>query len=169
VWGPRQDIDRISFMSRDPSQGNHSWLASGLEPKLSFLQSSYIQGLFGILQVGGGLIRSIEAKKNIPKKRKKPDARAEERKKCQTALTTLVSTGTGRDEKGAPIQASLVHWGPVKPMAFSRRLKSICHVILNLKGLKYEIQMCWKGFLGFLWKHTQRGSIFCGFFLDTSF
>jgi hypothetical protein len=43
-----------------------------------------------------GLIRSIEAKIYIPKKRKKPEARAEERKKSQTAVITLVSTGTGR-------------------------------------------------------------------------
>jgi hypothetical protein len=51
--------------------------------------------------------------KHIPKKRKKPEARAEERKKSQTAVITL-STGTGRDEKGAPtIQAPLVHSGPV--------------------------------------------------------
>ncbi len=85
-----------------------------------------------------GLIRSIEAKKIYPKKEK--ILRPGLKKKSQTALTTLVSTGTGRDEKGAPTPAPLVPSGPVKPMACSRRLKNICHVILDLKWLKYEFQ-----------------------------
>jgi hypothetical protein len=40
--------------------------------------------------------------KNIYPKKKKLRPRLKKEKKNQTTLTTLINTGTGRDEKGAP-------------------------------------------------------------------
>ncbi len=36
VWDQRQEIDKVSFMSRDTSQKYFSQFVPGLEPKLSF-------------------------------------------------------------------------------------------------------------------------------------
>jgi hypothetical protein len=47
--------------------------------------------------------------KRIPKKKNQPGLR--KGKKSQLEFATLVSPGTGRDEKGAPISAPSIHIG----------------------------------------------------------
>jgi hypothetical protein len=49
----------------------------------------------------------LKKKKSSPLK--KPTWAEEMKKKCQLEFVTLVSPGTGRDEKGAPMSAPSIH------------------------------------------------------------
>lgn len=140
-WSKAQDKTSTGYLSFQgtPAKGIFHHLPLGWSQNSHFYNLLTHRASLEFWRLVGGWSGQLRQKKYTQKK-KKPEARAEERKKSQTALTILLSTGTGRDEKGAPNQAPLVHSGPVKPMACSRRLKNICHVILNLKGLQYEFQ-----------------------------